>query len=185
MKFMLKVHVSSFSRYLNLSSKTMNNFKIYDATDWQTNNDSTHIIQYLKKQKQTDKETCQLIEYITITCTIEWRSCFQTISQNQNWTYLRTNALKCYTNCFYCMSKWTSTKIYHKGADHLFWPYIKLFQKTEVDLELVPSLVFCMIFEELYFSLYISWLPLLLYFLRYNLSRNYFLNSLQRLEFWN
>ena len=35
----------------------MNNFKIYDATDWQTNNDSTHITQYLKKQKQTDKET--------------------------------------------------------------------------------------------------------------------------------
>ena len=32
------------------------NFKIYDVTDWTTNNYNTHIAQYLKKQSQSDNE---------------------------------------------------------------------------------------------------------------------------------
>ena len=34
----------------------MVSFKIYDVTDWTTNNYNTHIAQYLKKQKQQDNE---------------------------------------------------------------------------------------------------------------------------------
>ena len=32
------------------------NFKIYDVTDWLTNNYNTYITQYLTKQRQQDKE---------------------------------------------------------------------------------------------------------------------------------
>ena len=32
-----------------LDKKTMVDFKIYDVTDWKTNNDNTHITQYLEK----------------------------------------------------------------------------------------------------------------------------------------
>ena len=32
-----------------LDKKLMVNFKIYDVTDWSTNNCNTHIAQYLKK----------------------------------------------------------------------------------------------------------------------------------------
>ena len=35
----------------------MINFKIYDATDWTTNNYKIYIAQYLKKQRQPDHET--------------------------------------------------------------------------------------------------------------------------------
>ena len=35
--------------------KVMRNFKTYDITDWTTNNYDTHIVQHLKKQKQTMK----------------------------------------------------------------------------------------------------------------------------------
>ena len=34
----------------------MVDFKIYDVTDWQTNNYNTHIAQNLKKKKQPDNE---------------------------------------------------------------------------------------------------------------------------------
>ena len=39
-----------------LDKKAKNNFKIYDVTDWETNNYDTHIAQYLKKQRQPDNE---------------------------------------------------------------------------------------------------------------------------------
>ena len=32
-----------------LDKKAMVNFKIYDVTDWKTNNNNTHNAQYLKK----------------------------------------------------------------------------------------------------------------------------------------
>ena len=40
-----------------LGKKPMINFKIYDATDWTTNNYKIYIAQYLKKQRQPDHET--------------------------------------------------------------------------------------------------------------------------------
>ena len=36
--------------------KAMVNFKIYDVTDWTTNNYNTHIIQYRKNEKQQNNE---------------------------------------------------------------------------------------------------------------------------------
>ena len=39
----------------------MVNFKIYNVTDWKTNNCNTHIAQYLRKQRQPDNG--QLVEY--------------------------------------------------------------------------------------------------------------------------
>ena len=36
--------------------KAMVNCKIYDVTDWTTNNYNTHIIQYRKKEKQRNNE---------------------------------------------------------------------------------------------------------------------------------
>ena len=36
--------------------KAMVNFKIYDVTDWTTNNYNTRIIQYRKKEKQQNNE---------------------------------------------------------------------------------------------------------------------------------
>ena len=44
----------------------MVNFKIYDVTDWTTNNCNTHIAQYLQKYRQPDNEIQpdnQLTEY--------------------------------------------------------------------------------------------------------------------------
>ena len=32
------------------------NFKIYDVTDWTTNNYNTHIAQYLQRKKQSGNE---------------------------------------------------------------------------------------------------------------------------------
>ena len=42
--------------YVEKRLDKMVNFKIYDVTDWTTNNWNTHIAQYLKKQRQTDNE---------------------------------------------------------------------------------------------------------------------------------
>ena len=39
-----------------LYQKTEVNFKIYGVTDWQTNNYTTHLAQYLKKERKTDNE---------------------------------------------------------------------------------------------------------------------------------
>ena len=36
-----------------LHKKAESNFKIYDVTDWTWNNDNTHIVQYLKKYRQS------------------------------------------------------------------------------------------------------------------------------------
>ena len=66
--FFFHVKNSSFSRYLNfcpdifgsvgkwLDKKAKNNSKIYDVTDWETNNYNTLIAQYLKKERQPDNE---------------------------------------------------------------------------------------------------------------------------------
>ena len=45
-----------------LDRKSMVNFRIYDATDWTTNNYNTHITQYLDKQRHAMKFG-QLIKY--------------------------------------------------------------------------------------------------------------------------
>ena len=42
--------------------KTKVNFKIYDVTNWITNNYNTHISRYLKKKRQSNNEIFQLIE---------------------------------------------------------------------------------------------------------------------------
>ena len=39
-----------------LDKKAMVNFKIYDVTDWTTNNRKTYIAQYLKAKMQPDNE---------------------------------------------------------------------------------------------------------------------------------
>ena len=43
--------LSGFSGYVEkrLDKKVKVNFKIYDVTDWTTNNYNTYIVQYLKK----------------------------------------------------------------------------------------------------------------------------------------
>ena len=65
-----------FSRYLNfypnffddvvkqLDKKATVNFKIYDITDWETNNKNTYIVQYLKSEDNYINKFVQLIEYI-------------------------------------------------------------------------------------------------------------------------
>ena len=39
-----------------LDKKAIVNFKIYDVTDWTTNNDNTHIIQCLREERQPDNK---------------------------------------------------------------------------------------------------------------------------------
>ena len=39
------------------SLKDKINFKIYDVTNWITDNYNTHIVQYLKKYRQPEYET--------------------------------------------------------------------------------------------------------------------------------
>ena len=38
----------------------MVNFKIYDVTDWITNNCNTHIAKYLKSWRQSGDEICSV-----------------------------------------------------------------------------------------------------------------------------
>ena len=45
-----------------LDKKAMGNFKIYDITDWTTNDDNTYIVQYLKKYREPDIEIGHLGE---------------------------------------------------------------------------------------------------------------------------
>ena len=57
--FMLKAHlifeILTFTSWLfgyvekRLDKKAMVDFKVYDVTDWTTNDHNTHIAQYLKK----------------------------------------------------------------------------------------------------------------------------------------
>ena len=41
---------------------------------------------------------------------------------------------------------------WNQAADHLFLPNIKLFQKTKSGLELIPCLIFWIVFKEKYLS---------------------------------
>ena len=41
--------------------KAQVNFKMYDVTDWQTNNCNTHIAQYLTRYRQPDNEIWSVI----------------------------------------------------------------------------------------------------------------------------
>ena len=45
-----------------LDKKDIVNFKIYDITDWTTNNHNTRIAQYLKKRNNQTKKFGQLIK---------------------------------------------------------------------------------------------------------------------------
>ena len=74
-------------------------------------------------------------------------------TKNQNWACLWINSLKCYIGCFYCMSKWRSTKISR------CWLYIKLFKKTKWDLELVSLPHFLQgLWRKIFLNLYsINW----------------------------
>ena len=38
-------------------------FKIYDITEWTTNNCNTRIVHYVKKQWKADNDISQLMEY--------------------------------------------------------------------------------------------------------------------------
>ena len=40
-----------------LDKKDQVNFKTYDVTNWEADNNETHITRYLKKQRQSDKES--------------------------------------------------------------------------------------------------------------------------------
>ena len=79
--------------------------------------------------------------------------------KNQNWAYLCINNLKCYK----VFLVYVQDVIYQniiKVADQLLLFYVKYFWKTKRCLELphflkLPYLIFCMIFQEKYFSRYI------------------------------
>ena len=49
---MLKIIVENVEK--QLGKKVMVNFKIYDVTDWATNDYNTHTTQYFRKQRQSD-----------------------------------------------------------------------------------------------------------------------------------
>ena len=57
--FVLEIFIYILFRLLGyiekrLAKNAMVNFKICDVTDWTTNNNNIHIIQYLKKKKKTE-----------------------------------------------------------------------------------------------------------------------------------
>ena len=63
--FMLKSSFRSWDIYIfcpdffiekRPGKKSMVNFKIYDITEWTTNNYNTHIVHYLKKQWKADND---------------------------------------------------------------------------------------------------------------------------------
>ena len=52
-----------WSHRKRLDKKAKNNFKIYDVTDWATNNYNTHFSQYLRSKGNQRMKFGQLIEY--------------------------------------------------------------------------------------------------------------------------
>ena len=121
-----------------LDSKYKVDFKIYDTTTWKTNNDNTHIAQYLKKQRQLDKEICQLIEY---NISIFFRNDAQNVVEkqfpdpflkNQSWAYLLINCSNFYLVCFYCMPSVKLLKYMEaKLQTPCFLLHIKLLKKQK------------------------------------------------------
>ena len=115
-----------------LDKKAIVNFKIYDVTDWTTNNYNTLIAQYLKKQSNQTVKFGQLIECniynIYIFLEKSYTNCggeaspriFYKISKLN---YLWINSLKCYTVCLSCISRsWSTKKLKPRCwplADHL------------------------------------------------------------------
>ena len=88
--------------------------------------------------------------------------------KNQSWANLSINILKFNTACFYGMPSWGLSD--HIG--HLLLPHIINFLKKQKAWNKSSCLIFCMIFEEKYFSCYILLpdqisLSYCLYFVRY------------------
>ena len=75
--------------------------------------------------------------------------------KTQNWVYLLINSLKCYTVCFYCMSKWSFTKIYNIKVLTTCFGLIWDFLKNKNGQELV-SLIFCYFWRRKMFLLLYS-----------------------------
>ena len=98
----------------------MQNFKIYDVINWETNNSNTHFAQYLKTYRNQSMKYGQLVEYNMRNFFLEKSYTkygggtsprpFSKISQLS--AYLCINSLKFYTVCLYCISKSRPTKIY-------------------------------------------------------------------------
>ena len=126
-RFMLKA-LFVLLRYLNvcldifedlgkqLDKKVTDNFKIYDVTDWETNNCKAGIAQYLEKKGNRTMKFGQFIECNMRNIFLEksYTKCGGKASpdsfiKNQN---LWINSLKCYKVCFYFMFNSRSTKIY-------------------------------------------------------------------------
>ena len=79
--------------------------------------------------------------------------------KNQNRAYLWINSLKSYTVCFYCMASSGLSK------------YIKTKMQTTC-FHLILSLIFCISFEEKYFSYFIVWLSFIVWFLCFVILSN-------------
>ena len=79
--------------------------------------------------------------------------------QNRYRAYFWINSLKFSTVCFHCMSMSRTNKMYwNYGADNLFL-FIQTFVKRQKeDWNKSSWLIFCMDFEEKYFSHYICYL---------------------------
>ena len=92
----------------------MVNFKVYDVTDWTTNN-CKHITNNISRTKgnQTMK-LGQLIEYNMRYSFLEksYTKCDGEATSRPFHRKSKLSALKCYKVCFYCISNSRSAKIY-------------------------------------------------------------------------
>ena len=77
--------------------------------------------------------------------------------KKQHWAYFLINSLKSYKVCFYCMLIWgLSIHIKNKLQTTCFYLIQSFFfMKVKEVWTWSPCLIFCMIFEEKYFSCYI------------------------------
>ena len=96
-------------------------FKIYGIKNWETDDYSTHIAQYLKKKDNLTMKFDQLTNcYWRNILLGKWHSKYGGktspwpffLKKEQNWAFLRINNLELYTVCFYCMSKLRVMEIY-------------------------------------------------------------------------
>ena len=99
-----------------LDKKPKVNFKIYDVTNWRTNN----LLLNISRSKGNEAMNFgRLIENKMIniflknnTHNMMEKLVLDPFMKNQNRAYLRISSLKCYEVCFYCMSKSRTIKIY-------------------------------------------------------------------------
>ena len=147
-KIMSNVFISSqklfsFLRYLDfrpeflihagkrLDERAKANFKLYDITDWETNNYNKHIAQHLKKCWQPESEICQLIEYNMRNIFLEnhTQGVVEKLIPDALMKKLKLSiSLDQHFSMLYSLfkSKASSTKIYKWSIDHLLLPQIML-----------------------------------------------------------